>query len=51
MEAYVAEDVAREQLAEDPTLFVMFMHKVATDDTFAKSPQARLAFFARHHAS
>jgi Zinc carboxypeptidase len=51
MEAYVAEEVAREQLAADPALFVEFMHKVTTDDTFAKSPQARLEFFARRHSS
>ena len=51
MEDYVAEDVAREQLAADPALFIEFMHKITTDDTFAKNPKARLEFFARRHSS
>ena len=51
MEDYVAEDVAREQLAADPALFIEFMHKVTTDDTFAKNPKARLEFFYRRHSS
>ncbi len=51
MEAYVAEETAREQLAADPALFIEFMHKVTTNDAFAKSPQARLEFFARRHSS
>lgn len=51
MEAYVAEDVAREQLAADPTLVAAFKNKLATDADFAKSPAARLEFFARRHSS
>jgi murein tripeptide amidase MpaA len=51
MEEYVAEDVAREQMAADPALAAAFRNKVATDPAFAKDPQARLAFFARRHAS
>ncbi len=51
MEAYVAEEVAREQMAADPALFIEFMHKVTTDDAFAKNPKARLGFFARRHSS
>jgi hypothetical protein len=51
MEEYVAEDVAREQMAADPALAAAFRQKVATDAAFAKSPHARLEFFARRHAS
>lgn len=51
MEAYVAEDVAREQLAADPALAAAFKNKLATDGEFAKSPGARLEFFARRHSS
>ncbi len=51
MEAYVAEDVAREQLAADPTLAAAFKNKLATDAEFAKNPAARLEFFARRHSS
>lgn len=51
MEAYVAEDVAREQLGADPVLAAAFKNKLATDAEFAKSPSARLEFFARRHSS
>jgi hypothetical protein len=51
MEAYVAEEVAREQLAADPQLKLAFEKKLATEPEFAKSPEARLAFFARRHSS
>jgi hypothetical protein len=51
MEAYVAEDVAREQLAADPILAAAFKNKLATDAEFAKNPAARLDFFARRHSS
>jgi hypothetical protein len=51
MEAYVAEDVAREQMAKDPALAAEFRRKVETDPAFAKNPRARLEFFARRHAS
>jgi hypothetical protein len=50
MEAYVAEDVAREMLAKDPALRAAFEEKLK-DEAFAKDPQARLTFFARRHAS
>jgi hypothetical protein len=50
MEAYVAEDVAREMLAKDPALRAQFDEKLK-DPAFAKSPQARLEFFARRHPS
>jgi hypothetical protein len=51
MEEYVAEDVAREQMAADPALATEFRRKVDTDVAFAKNPHARLEFFARRHAS
>jgi hypothetical protein len=51
MEEYVAEDVAREQMAGDPALAAEFRRKVESDAAFAKNPHARLEFFARRHAS
>ena len=51
MEDYVAEDVAREQLAADPKLAAEFAAKLRDDPAFAASPQARLQFFARRHSS
>ena len=51
MEAYVAEDVAREMLTRNPALAAEFKQKLATDPSFAKDPQARLDFFYKHHPS
>ncbi len=51
MEAYVAEEVAREQLAADPALRAEFEKKLLADTTFAGDPAARLDFFARRHSS
>ncbi len=51
MEDYVAEDVARAQLAADPQLAAEFQRRLADDADFAADPRARLAFFARRHAS
>jgi murein tripeptide amidase MpaA len=51
MEEYVAEDVAREQMAKDPALAAEFRRKLDLDPAFAKNPHARLEFFARRHAS
>jgi murein tripeptide amidase MpaA len=51
MEEYVAEDVAREQMAKDPALAAEFRRKVDSDAAFAKNPHARLEFFARRHPS
>jgi hypothetical protein len=51
MEAYVAEDVAREMLAKDPGLKAAFEEKLRTDAEFAKSPAARLEFFYRRHSA
>ena len=51
MEAYVAEDVAREMLAKDPALREAFQTRLAEDPAFAASASARLDFFYRRHAS
>ncbi|QOY94803.1 M14 family metallopeptidase [Massilia sp. UMI-21] len=51
MEEYVAEDVAREQMAADPALAAAFKRRVETDPAFAANPQARLDFFYQRHAS
>ncbi|OGT59189.1 MAG: peptidase M14 [Gammaproteobacteria bacterium RIFCSPHIGHO2_12_FULL_63_22] len=51
MEDYVAEDVARDQLAADPALAAEFAAKLRDDPEFAKNPSARLQFFARRHSS
>ncbi|MDB5905910.1 MAG: peptidase [Massilia sp.] len=51
MEEYVAEDVAREQMAADPALAAQFRKMVESDPAFAKDARARLEFFARRHAS
>ncbi|MCX7041547.1 MAG: M14 family metallopeptidase [Gammaproteobacteria bacterium] len=51
MEDYVAEDVAREQLAADPALAAQFAAKLRDDPEFAKNPSARLQFFHRRHSS
>ncbi|RNF85494.1 M14 family metallopeptidase [Montanilutibacter psychrotolerans] len=51
MEDYVAEDVARAMLAADPVLKAAFEQRIKDDPAFAKSPQARLEFFARRHES
>ncbi len=51
MEAYVAEEVAWEQLAADPSLAAEFKRRVAEDPEFAGKPAARLQFFAQRHSS
>lgn len=51
MEAYVAEEVARDMLAKDDALKAQFEQRIASDSDFAKNPQARLEFFAKRHAS
>ena len=51
MEAYVAEAVAREQLAADPRLKAEFERRLREDPAFAADPSARLEFFHRRHAS
>ena len=51
MEAYVAEDVARDMLAKDPALKQAFEQRLRDDPEFAKNPQARLEFFYRRSPS
>ena len=51
MEAYVAEEIARELLARDSSLKAEFEKRLADDPEFAKSPTARLHLFAQRHAS
>lgn len=51
MEAYVAEDVAREMLARDPALKAAFDRRLREDPAFAASPAARLDFFYRRHSA
>ncbi len=51
MEAYVAEEVARQTIKDDPKVAAEFNARLASDSAFAKDPSARLAFFAQRHAS
>ena len=51
MEDYVAEDVARAMLAENPALKAEFERRLREDEAFAKDPAARLEFFYRRHPS
>ncbi len=51
MEDYVAEEVARAQLAADPSLAERFRKKLTDEPAFAKNPAERLEFFARRHSS
>jgi hypothetical protein len=51
MEPYVAEQIAREMIEQDPRLAAEFRSKCEHDATFAASSVARLEFFLRRHAS
>jgi hypothetical protein len=51
MEGYVVEAVAREMLAADPAVKAEFERRLRDDPAFAASPDARLEFFHRRHAS
>ncbi len=51
MEPYVAEQVAREQLAASPALREAFEARLRDDPAFAASPEARLTFFHQRHPS
>jgi hypothetical protein len=51
LENYVAEDVARQMLAQDPALRKEFERRLHEDAAFAGSPAARLEFFHRRHPS
>jgi hypothetical protein len=44
-EAYVLEQLARENMSKDPALKAEFERRVETDSKFAASPRARLEFF------
>lgn len=44
-DARVAEQVARDMLAKDPSLRAQFEERLKSDPEFAKSPWARLGFF------
>ena len=50
-EPYVAEQIAREMLAESPRLAVEFNRRLGEDAAFARDPPARLQFFLRWHPS
>ncbi len=50
MEAYVAEQVARDMLAKDPQLKAQFEQRLEDDPEFAANPRARLDFFARRNS-
>jgi zinc carboxypeptidase len=51
MEPYVAEQIARDMLDQDPRLAAEFWSRCEHDAKFAASPVARLEFFLRRHAS
>ena len=51
MESYVAEQVAREMLAQEPKLAEQFTRRLQEDPAFASDPKARLDFFYRRHPS
>jgi hypothetical protein len=51
MEPYVAEQIAREMLDNEPELAQEFAGKLKSEAPFAASPSARLEFFLRRHAS
>jgi murein tripeptide amidase MpaA len=51
MERYVAEQIAREMLAADPSLQEEFTRALARDPDLARDASARLEFFLRRHAS
>ncbi len=50
-EPYVAEQIARSVLAEQPQLQAAFDGRLKEDPAFAADPVARLEFFLRHHSS
>jgi len=51
MERYVAEQIARTMLTEQPELAAQFARKLKEDPAFAASAAARLDFFLRRHSS
>ncbi len=50
-EPYVAEQIARSMLAEQPQLAEEFSRRLGEDPAFGASPTARREFFLRRHAS
>jgi hypothetical protein len=51
LEPYVAEQIAREMLAQQPALQDEFERKLEAEPAFAADPEGRLNFFLRRHAS
>jgi murein tripeptide amidase MpaA len=51
LEAYVAEQIAAEMLAGDPSLRHEFEARLRNEPAFAASPSDRLEFFLRRHSS
>lgn len=51
MEPYVAEQIAREMLEQNPQLREEFTNLLAQDAAFAADPEARLDFFLSRHSS
>lgn len=51
VEPYVAEQIARDMLANDLEARTAFQRRLAEDAAFAASAEARLEFFLRRHAS
>jgi hypothetical protein len=51
MEPYVAEQIARQMIEENPGLGEAFAARIAQDPAFAADPAARLDFFLKLHSS
>jgi hypothetical protein len=51
IEPYVAEQIARQMIAENPSLQDEFTHRLARDAAFAADANARLDFFLSRHSS
>jgi len=51
LEPYVADQIARTLLEQEPTLREEFERRLGQDAAFAASPRARLDFFLRRHSS
>jgi hypothetical protein len=51
MEAYVAEQIAKDMLARDAALATQFKRRLAEDSAFAADPRTRLEFFLCRHES
>lgn len=51
LEPYVAEQIAREMSAVNPSLREAFEYRLRDDAAFRADPAARLEFFCRHHPS